>query len=58
MEEILTDEQKKEMDVYMKELEKKEELRKGKSVFSNLGMEGSGFGTGQGGGNLIPQKTS
>ncbi len=48
MEEILTDEQKKEMDVYMKELEKKEELRKGKSVSSNLGMEGSGFGSGHG----------
>jgi hypothetical protein len=54
MEEILTDEQKKEMDVYMKELEKKEELRKGKSVFSNLGMEGEGWGTGRGGSRIVP----
>jgi len=57
MEEVLTEEQKKEIDVYMKELEKKEALRKGKSVKFNVGMEGAGFGTGQGGGNLLP-KTS
>jgi hypothetical protein len=56
MEEVLTDEQKKEMDVYMKELEKKEAIRKGKSVSFNIGMEGAGFGTGQGGGHLLPQK--
>ena len=47
-EDVLNDEQKIVLDVYMKEIERKEAIRKGKSVFSNLGMEGSGFGTGHG----------
>jgi hypothetical protein len=48
MEPILTEEQQKELDVYMKEIRRKEEIRKGKSVPFNVGMEGAGWGSGHG----------
>jgi Pyruvate/2-oxoacid:ferredoxin oxidoreductase gamma subunit len=48
MEDDLTDEQKKDMDVYLKEIEKKDAIRKGKSVIFNTGMTGAGWGSGHG----------